>query len=371
MSKICNLKKYFSPTDAVNSRTNNFNILRLFAAFMVIYGHMCHIMGLPVYCIYGQAVSTIGVKILFVISGFLIAKSLLSDSHFGRYMIRRVFRIFPGLIGVVLGAVLVVGPIFTGLPLKDYFTNYSTLAYLKNIALYPMYALPGVFTEYTYPNAVNGSLWTLPIEFSLYLILPLFLVIFKKLKITKVGMLSVAIGSIVLNCVFMKYFQTARLVFYGTNWVDCLAIIPYFFVGGFLALPEMKKIFNLQIAVALMLFMAIFQLNTIKSECLMGIILPYFVLSFSLVERPVFSQWFSKSDFSYGLYLYGFVVQQVIWHQLQKLNNPIFSLNVSFVICLVVTFICAVISWYIIEKPMQTLGKKLVEKSLNKSKQSL
>ena len=181
------IEKYFSPQDAVGQRINNFNIIRIVAAAMVIYGHMSSIMGVYKHTVYDQAVSSLAVKILFVISGYLIMVSLINDDHFGRYMVRRCFRIFPGLIGVVLFSALIIGPIFTNLPLSEYFTSKITWNYLRNILLYPIYVLPGVFSDYTYPNAVNGSLWTLPIEFALYLVLPALLWVFKKLGITRGG----------------------------------------------------------------------------------------------------------------------------------------------------------------------------------------
>lgn len=137
--------KYFSPRDEVGQRINNFNIIRIVAAAMVIYGHMSSIMGVYKHTVYDQAVSTLAVKILFVISGYLIMVSLRNDAHFGRYMVRRCFRIFPGLIGVVLFAALIIGPIFTSLPLTEYFTSKVTWTYLRNILLYPIYVLPGYF----------------------------------------------------------------------------------------------------------------------------------------------------------------------------------------------------------------------------------
>lgn len=359
------VKKYFSPSEEIGARVNNFNVIRMIAAAMVIYGHMAHIMGLPVHTIYGQAVSSIAVKMLFILSGYLIMKSLINDSHFGRYMLRRSFRIFPGLIGVVLFAVFIVGPVATSLSLKEYFLSYGTWVYLRNIVLYPIYSLPGVFGNYTYPNAVNGSLWTLPVEFSLYLVLPALLVVFKKLRIVKWGLFVTTVVCIVGGYLRLK-FPEVRFVFYGSNLPDALAILPYFFAGSFLALPEFKKYFNLQIAVFLMFVTAIFRFSSTKYEILLCVILPYAVLSFALTERPVFSKWFAKSDFTYGLYLYGFVIQQLVHHQLAKLNSSVFSLNITFAICFVLTFVCAVISWYLIEKPMQILCKKILNMSYKK-----
>lgn len=154
-----------------DSRNNNFNIIRFVAAMMVVLGHMCHLVAVEVNQLLGQAVSTIGVKIFFLISGYLIAQSFLNDSNIVRYCIRRFFRIIPGLAGVVLFAVFIIGPVFTILPIKDYFSHGTTWAYLKNIGLYIQYFLPGVFEANPYPDAINGSLWTLPVEVIL-MILP-------------------------------------------------------------------------------------------------------------------------------------------------------------------------------------------------------
>ena len=352
-------EKYFSPQEALGDRVNNFNIIRIIAAAMVIYGHMSSIMGVYKHTVYDQAVSTLAVKILFVISGYLIMGSLMNDSHYGRYMIRRSFRIFPGLIGVVLFAIFVIGPLSTSLTLGEYFSSVTTWQYLRNIVLYPIYVLPGVFADYVYPNAVNGSLWTLPIEFALYLILPALLYVFKKMDIVEHGLGIVTGICIVSDCVYTQWFPDARLVVYGTNWFDALAIIPYFFMGSFIALPKIKKLLNIQIATLLMVLLAIFKVSAAKYELALCLILPYFVLSVALTERPVFSRWFEKCDFSYGLYLYGFVIQQAVSHQLQKIGN--FSLNQEFLISFTITFVCAVFSWYIIEKPMQTIGKNLIK----------
>lgn len=360
MSRI-DIKKFFTPSVENGTRVNNFNIIRVVAAGMVIYGHMSSIMGVPVFSIFGQAVSTIGVKILFVISGYLIMKSLSNDSHFGRYIIRRSFRIFPGLIGVVLFSAFVIGPLFSGLSMKEYFSDSGTWLYFKNVVLFPIYSLPGVFVNYTYPNAVNGSLWTLPIEFSLYIALPLIVIILQKLKMVKPGIIVV-----IAICVFANIFKISHpeisLLFYGTDWTNSFPLLPYFFVGCFFALESMKKLLNFQLSAVFLALLIIFQLSNLKYELLLCFALPYSVLSFALAEQPVFSHWFEKCDFSYGIYLYGFVIQQAVYHQLEKFHSSFISLNVSFAICFICTFVCAVISYYVIERPMQVVSRRIILK---------
>lgn len=343
---------------ANSSRENNFNIIRFVAAMMVILGHMCHLLSVNVNLLMGQEVSTIGVKIFFLISGYLIAQSFLNDSNILRYTIRRAFRILPGLIGVVLFAIFIVGPVFTSLPVKEYFSNEWTWAYLKNIVLYPLYNLPGVFENNPYPNAVNGSLWSLPVEVLMYIAVPVVFLIFRKVDKIKVAaffaiileLANVAIGQLKPGAIF---------VIYGTNMISALAIVPYFFVGIIFLSPEVKKYLNLQLATGLLCIACMLNLSSVKTEIVLFFVLPYFIFSLAFAENPKFVKCFSKNDFSYGLYLYGFVIQQCIVKVLWKYQ---LTLNIYFVICSCATFFFSVMSWFLIEKPAQQFGKKLLKR---------
>ena len=113
---------------------------------------------------------------------FFIAKSWESDSNPVRYMTKRVFRIFPALIAFTLVAAYVIGPILSTFTINEYFQSPLVRNYLRNILLFPAYSLPGVFETNPYPNAVNGSLWTLPIEFAMYILVPIILILAGKKK---------------------------------------------------------------------------------------------------------------------------------------------------------------------------------------------
>lgn len=358
------LTQYFTPTEAVSAKTNNFNIIRFFAAFMVIYGHMSSIMGYAAFPLFSQRVSTIAVKIFFIVSGYLITKSYLSDSHFGRYMIRRTFRIFPALIVLVLLTVFVVGPTMTTLPLSEYFSNLNTWRYFKNLLFSPVYALPGVLTDATYPNAVNGSLWTLPVEFAMYLLLPLFVILFKKLGSIKWGMGVMAVLTLTLSVLQITCFPTASFVVWGNDLLQTFPLLPYFFIGSFFSFPEMRKYLNLQAAVALVVLASFTLASPAVMEVVVAIVLPYFTLSLALCEKPIFSKWFAKSDFSYGLYLYGFVVQQIVYSFLAPLNIPVLPMAL---ICFAATLVMAIPSWYLIEKPIQSLGQAWIRRLKSKT----
>lgn len=356
-NKICGL---VTPVDATSPKMNNFNMIRFFAAFMVVYGHMSSIMGEAAFPLFTQRVSTIGVKIFFTISGYLITKSYLSDRHLGRYLIRRSFRIFPALIVLILLSVFAVGPLMTELSLGEYFANDRTWSYLNNIFLYPIYALPGVFTDSLYPNVVNGSLWTLPVEFAMYLILVLCVTVFKKLGSIKWGVAISAVVTLAASLIFLGAFQGSRLVFWGTNLFDTLPLLPYFFIGSLLSFPEMKKLFNFQLSVALLILAAFINFHVVWNELAVAIALPYFILCFALVERPAFSAWFTKSDLSYGLYLFAFPIQQIVYRYTASWGWNAFFMSV---LCFAITVIPALLSWNFVEKPVMALGQKWIARS--------
>lgn len=67
-------------------------------------------------------------------------------------------------------------------------------------------------------------------------------------------------------------------------------------------------------------------------------VLPYFVFSFAFAANPVFSNVFSKKDYSYGLYFYGFLVQQMLIAKFSYLN---LSLNYYIIVSIAATFVFA------------------------------
>jgi hypothetical protein len=99
-------------SEVVGSRDYNFDVLRLVAAGLVLVSHAFPLAGRheP---LAPHTLGTVGVKIFFVISGFLVTKSWLSDPSFRHYIGKRARRIFPGLVCAVLLTALVLGPIFS------------------------------------------------------------------------------------------------------------------------------------------------------------------------------------------------------------------------------------------------------------------
>jgi len=158
-------------------QNNNFNFIRVVAAALVIITHTYVLVGLGIghdflYQLTQEdmSVSILGLRAFFVISGFLIAQSMERSSTYKSFFIKRVLRIFPGLMACLLVTILILGAAFTNTTLFDYFSRSTTWHYLYNIFLFKIqFMIPTVF-ENNFDPTVNGSIWTLAYEFSYYIL---------------------------------------------------------------------------------------------------------------------------------------------------------------------------------------------------------
>ncbi len=322
---------------------------------------MYYITGSVPFVVYGQAVSTIGVKILFLLSGYFITISYLSDTgrhHVVKYSIKRVFRIFPALIFVVVASML-IGACVTSLPLKEYFGSTQFWEYLDNIRMYPRYVLPGVFTGNPYPAAVNGSLWTMPVELFMYVCVPLFCLFHSCLGKIPGGGIGILFVLITLLSMVLPAVGIKRAVLYGTDWCSALAILPYYLAGCAYALfRKYQHLWNLQLAAFLMFLLGCCSLGQVMNELLFLAVFPYFIFSFGCSEKPFFARCFEKYDLSYGMYLWGFPVQQTLVYAFQGSLPFAGYLVLTVAIVMVMSFL----SFVFVEKPMISCARKLVAK---------
>ncbi len=163
--------------------SNNFMILRFFAAYLVIYGHSPFVAAPRDYGIdifksvlnYYYA-GAAGLHIFFIISGFLVTKSFVENGNLREFLLKRIVRIYPALLVCVLMCVVFMGVLFTELPVLTFLVNRYTWLFLANATLLGEFSayLPLVkFTEQAHGLSVNGSLWSLFIEARLYLMVAL------------------------------------------------------------------------------------------------------------------------------------------------------------------------------------------------------
>jgi peptidoglycan/LPS O-acetylase OafA/YrhL len=344
-------------------RENNFDAVRLLAAAVVIFGHAHPLTSTPDSGLMGNSVQALAVKIFFIISGYLICTSWTLDPRPISYLLKRSLRIFPALIVICIFTIFVVGPALTSLSTGHYFGTLHTYAYFKNVFLSPVYDLPGLFADNRYPIAVNGSLWSLPIEFAMYLVLP-FICSFDRLMNSRM----VVLCSTIALCAFSVHFvrmsvPASHPVIYGTDLISALDVAPYFMIGALVKRMNWESLLNPVLALFFIGIVALIPPTTaVHDEIILYLLLPYVVLTFALSSHRLLQSAGRFGDFSYGLYLYGFLVQQCVndltGNALSALQNAAISLPVALVL--------AYISWHLVEKPMLSLKprKNLASKKI-------
>lgn len=336
---------------------NNFGIIRIIAALMVMANHMSIISGGSPTIIQG-----VGVRIFFLLGGYMTTKSLIRDPNTLRFFVKKVFRIVPALTVYVLFTALIIGPIFSSLSLKEYYTSTVTWKYLRNIIFHVEYFLPGVFENLPYPNAVNGSLWSLPVEMLMCILMPIILCITglgKNTRSSKIFISFFFVGVCIFPVVLNIFYPNAQIVIYSTDWIQGLQLMPYYMIGSLFTLSKVQKYLNLQVSTILILICICVSPHYPLSELCKMAVLSYFIFSLGFSKPAFFSDKLIGREISYGLYLYGFPIQQIIVSVFQSLGITL-GYSGYFLLSIFLTSIPAYISYKFIEKPCSNLSRKIL-----------
>ena len=335
-----------------NNRDNNFNLLRFIAASLVLFTHSFPLaLGSgavePLSGILGMTMGSIAVDIFFVTSGFLIAGSFFNRKNIIAFIWARILRIYPALIVAILFCVFVVGLFFTENALPDYLSDSQTYKFLKrNMTLFwgVKYHLPGVFAENPYQDVVNGSLWTLPYEVKMYALLALtgsVLISFQKRfnkSILKAFFLIIVVIAIMANII--NHFYSFTSVYF-------IHLFSMFFAGTVFYLYR-DKIYLSSVVFFIILIGLLFLLTIACKDLffiLYCVVFPYLVFYLAYVPSGRIRSFNKVGDYSYGIYIYAFPVQQSVAALLPGVSVASMIL-LSFVFTLMLSFL----SWHLIEK---------------------
>lgn len=348
-----------------NIKNYNYNFIRFIAALMVIISHSFalslgdssqqYIDSHHLNLININSWGFLAVAVFFFGSGFYIAKSCEHNESFPIFLLKRLFKLLPMLILVVLISIFVLGPIFTTLTIKEYFSNILTWKYLLNGILILQHDLPGVFTGNIYLPTVNGALWTLPVEFLCYLFCYIFYKIFKN-RDNIVNRIILVLSIIVIFNAFMLHSHIASIY-------DALCPVISFWLGiqywiNREHLLNLKKPKILFIA-SIILFVLIFPVKSL-SALAVWICVPYFMFYVMFVSRH---QYFQKveilGDCSYCMYLIGFPIQQSIVNVMG--GGPI-NPFINIIIAVVIDIAIAIIMHIFIERRVENLTRKILKK---------
>jgi peptidoglycan/LPS O-acetylase OafA/YrhL len=342
--------------EALSGRDNNFNLLRFFAATMVIWSHSFALRSTsvatdPLGGILGFGWAGIAVNVFFAISGFLIVRSYLRHDSLRIYVQARALRIMPGLIVAVLFCALVIGPLFTTLSAQQYFSHDSVWKFIhSNITMFNRHpTLPGVFTGN--PRlGVNGSLWTLSYEVFMYFIVAVTGITGLLKKRNGIALICFAylvyLIFVVSHPELAKEWLTPRTPKY-------LRLSLYFFLGACLYIFRSKVPLSPLIIIGLWIFTATAYKASLFNH-LFAVSLTYTTFWLALVPKGWILKFNSYDDYSYGIYIYAFPVQQMLVATVTDIG--VLQLFWS---AFAVTLVCAWISCKLVEKPALRLNSKL------------
>jgi peptidoglycan/LPS O-acetylase OafA/YrhL len=280
------------------------------------------------------------VPMFFALSGFLVAGSLFRNSVFS-FVGLRVIRIVPALSVETLLSALILGPLLTVAPLRDYFLSPLFFKYLCNIFGWIHYQLPGLFLTNPVANRVNGQLWTVPWELWCYAALTAG----GLLRIVRVRALFLGltvlgtVGIFVLEVFFVHGGMDQE------NGVAPPALLTAFLSAVCIYIYREKLPWSgVLAAVSAVVLVAL--LFVPGGDYLTGFPAAYTTIYLGL-RNPKKIRLLRGADYSYGLYIYHYVIQQALVFALPGLRHWWFVFPASFVI----GSVFAAFSWRFIEKP--------------------
>jgi peptidoglycan/LPS O-acetylase OafA/YrhL len=327
---------------------NNFDFLRWLAATFVLVSHEYAVLGRggdePILGPTGgfTTLGTLGVDLFFVMSGCLVTASMARGTGVPFFVASRALRILPGLFVALVVSTLAVGLVATTLPLADYLRDGRTWRYVwHGVTMYDLqWTLPGAFERLPFAGVVNGSLWSLWPEVQMYA------------AVVVLGALASLVGA--SRRVVLLFGMTVIAVIAWTSHADLagkllegptLARLALFFAFG--AILEMLGwrgqrawlICTVAIACAVVarhspLFVPAFDLAV--ALC---------VVAFAYAPLPLHN-WARFGDWSYGMYVYAFPVQQIM-----TLYGPRLPLPLHFALAYAITVLLAALSWRLVEAP--------------------
>ncbi|WNC89263.1 acyltransferase [Paraburkholderia sp. FT54] len=304
---------------------------------------------------------TYGVHIFFVLSGFVITKSIVENStsenhpfrYLGEFWIARMFRLIP-LAYVAIFMVYFLSKI----PLDNHFLYYNLL-FSANFYT----ALTGKFFPYLL------HFWTLGVEMQFYIIYPIILLLTRK-NIPWALCLS-----------FIVACATRILLVWNVAYVHPGSLLPWnadtFVLGGLLFWASSKAYFKSVVYSLIFIGLAIF-INSVVARItdqhtsgLHPSLNDLFVAG--LIGTLVFKNSVSNRIFShrilvhlgkisYGIYVWHFSVL-VLWDYLRDnyghLYYGILSYVPLWVILTITTVAFAEASWYMFERRLNQLGRRI------------
>lgn len=324
-------------------RANNVLLLRLTLALAVLVAHSVDLLmgdpGEPTWWFTRQRMSLgdFAVEGFMVLSGYLVAESWMYSSNAAGFMAKRILRIYPAFILTCIVCVLVVAPLSGGA-----LTSASPAGLAISTLTLQEPRVPGAMLDLPFRGSMDGSMWTVAVEFQCYLVL------------AGLGLIGV-----LRRPPLVHIAAWAAVLFYGGVTILGLGT-PFARLAVFFAIGAWTYIFRDRIprtSTLAALAAALLVAADFAPGPVFFLVLPfawsYLVLwaaSARLIRLP---NWLATSDYSYGAYLYGWPIQQLVIRDLGVVIPPLLL-----AISLPLTLAAAVVSWHVVERPALALKRR-------------
>jgi peptidoglycan/LPS O-acetylase OafA/YrhL len=332
-------------------RPSGFDYMRVALALLIICLHSGEISYGPrdpadIYASIWRAPAAALVPMFFALSGFLVAGSLERSRHLLTFLGLRALRIVPALAGEVVLSALILGPLLTTYSLHDYFTDPRFFVYFRNIVGDIHYQLPGLFVGNPDTDATNAQLWTVPYELFFYIICS---------AIALIGIYKRRFLMLAAACLFLLLgLHAAGLENHTRPWTVTGTTLLMAGVAGMLfyrfkqIIPWNFTLFAGSAVLSLLL------LTRPEWDAFTPLPLTYATIYLGLLNPPR-NKLVLSGDYSYGIYLYGWPLQQMV-----ASFGPAFRhWYINLLIAIPSVMACAFVSWRFIEKPALNLKAKL------------
>jgi peptidoglycan/LPS O-acetylase OafA/YrhL len=338
---------------SAHNRPTGFDYMRLALASMIILFH-------TVITSYGvnelrsyqhgawRMVYAMLIPMFFSLSGFLVAGSLERCRTLVSFAGLRLIRIVPALSCEVILSALLLGPMFTTLPLTDYFSHPEFRSYFLNVVGDIHYFLPGVFTTNPYPGTVNGQLWTIPYELLCYVVLGCIAVAGAYRRPSLLTAVVVILHLLSVAAIIIRPRDAAGVTPSSTLVVN--------FVVGMAFYRFRDKIPHTWVLALAALAMTMGLLSIPNGDRLAAIPVSYLTVFLGVLNPPRHRLLLS-GDYSYGLYLYGYPLQQAF----ASFGPATRSWWLNLLVVLPAAMVIAVASWWSVEKRALDLRSTVLE----------
>ena len=341
----------------MHNKKNAFDLLRILLAICVIIAHSYLIAGYKsqdplVYFSKNQTnLGLFGVMGFFTISGYLITASFERSKSIFQFISHRVLRIFPGYWFCLLFTAFVITPILFYLTQRSFngfylFGDDSATSYIfKNFFLrINQWSINNVLAFAYHKNAINGSLWSLYAEVQCYCftIVAGYFGLFNKNKNLYLVFFATILVFYSINTALSKSYGPTLLIL-----SPALSLYPSYLAGSIIYTFRNHLILDKKGTI----FLILFTLALLKFGGF-NLISP-FLIALSLINAFQLFEFKLKYDVSYGVYIYSFPLQQVLF-QIFGTNLPV---SLFIIVSILISILLGLISYIFVEKPSINLGK--------------